>query len=43
MIAAQASSQDRVGALRDAGATTVFGRQIPPAEVAEALLRLLEE
>jgi CheY-like chemotaxis protein len=42
VIAAQAASQDRVGPLLDAGASTVFARQVPPADVAEALLRLLE-
>jgi CheY-like chemotaxis protein len=42
IITAQVASPDRVGALLDAGASTVFARQVPPAKVAEALLRLLE-
>jgi CheY-like chemotaxis protein len=42
IIAAQVPYGDRVGALLEAGAATVLTRQVPPAEVADALLRLLE-
>lgn len=38
---AHVAYSDRVGALLEAGARAVFTRQIPPADVAEALLELL--
>ena len=38
---AQVAYSDRVGALLEAGATAVFTRQIPPADVADALVELL--
>jgi CheY-like chemotaxis protein len=41
VIAAQVESGARVGAMLDAGASPVFTRQVPPAEIAEALLRLV--
>ena len=41
VVTAQAAYGDRVGQLLDAGATTVFTRQIPPHDVALSLLRLV--
>ncbi len=41
LVAAQAAHGGRVGELLDAGATTVFTRQVPPHEVARSLLRLV--
>lgn len=41
VVAAQAAHGDRVGRLLDAGASTVFTRQIPPQDVAVSLLRLV--
>ena len=41
VVAAQAAHGDRVGALLDAGAATVFPRQIPPLAVARGLRDLL--
>ena len=41
VVVAQVPYSDRVGPLLDAGAAAVFTRQIPPADVAEALLDLL--
>lgn len=43
LLAAQVASGDRVGAMLDAGASTAFVRQIPPAEVADALCTLLAD
>lgn len=40
-VAAHADYNDRVGVLLDAGARAVFTRQIPPADVAAALLELV--
>jgi len=40
-IAAQVAYGDRVGAMLEAGAETVFTRQVPPADVAEQLQALL--
>lgn len=42
IIAAQVDYSDSVGAMLDAGASTVFTRQVPPAEVAAALLSLVQ-
>ena len=42
LVAAQAAHGGRVGQLLDAGAATVFTRQVPPHEVARSLLRLVE-
>lgn len=42
IIAAQVGYSDSVGAMLDAGASTVFTRQVPPAEVAAALLSLVQ-
>lgn len=41
LVAAQVSGGARVGALLDAGAATVFTRQVPPAEVGLRLRELL--
>ena len=41
IIAAQVAYSDDVGPMLDAGAAHVFTRQVPPAEVAVALLSLL--
>ena len=41
IIAAHVAYGDRVGQLLDAGASTVFTRQVPPPQVAQSLLRLL--
>ena len=41
VVAAQVSHGDRIGALLDAGAATVFTRQIPPLAVARGLRDLL--
>ena len=41
LVAAQVAGSDRVGALLEAGAATVFTRRIPPADVADDLLRLV--
>ena len=41
VVAAHATSGDRVGQLMDAGASAVFTRQVPPHEVAQSLLRLV--
>lgn len=40
-VVAQVAHSGRVGVLLDAGAKAVFTRQIPPANVAQALLELL--
>jgi hypothetical protein len=40
-VTAQAAYGDRVGQLLDAGASAVFTRRIPPADVARSLLRLV--
>lgn len=42
VISAQVPSGDRVGRMLDAGASTVSTRQVPPAEVVEQALALLE-
>lgn len=42
IVAAQVAHGDDVGPMLDAGAAHVFTRQVPPAEVAAALLSLLE-
>jgi CheY-like chemotaxis protein len=41
VVTAQAAYGDRVGQLLDAGASAVFTRRIPPADVARSLLRLV--
>lgn len=41
VVAAQVAHGDRVGLLLEAGAATVFHRQVPPLEVARGLLGLL--
>ena len=41
VVTAKAAYGDRVGQLLDAGATTVFTRQVPPADVALSLLKLV--
>ena len=41
VVTAQAAYGDRVGQLLDAGATTVFTRQIPPHDVGLTLLELI--
>jgi hypothetical protein len=41
VVAAQVAHGDRVGALLEAGAATVFTRRVPPGEAARALLELL--
>lgn len=43
MIAAQVAYSDRMAPLLDAGASTVFVRQIPPVDVAAQLWELLRE
>jgi CheY-like chemotaxis protein len=40
VVAAQVAYSDRVGALLDAGASEVFTRKVPPADVAVRLLEL---
>jgi CheY-like chemotaxis protein len=40
VVAAQVGYSDRIGALLDAGATTVWTRQVPPREVARGLMEL---
>ena len=42
LVAAQVAHGDRVGPLLDAGAATVFTRQVPPLEAARSLLDLLQ-
>ena len=41
LVAAQVGYGDRVGPLQDAGATPVFTRQVPPADVAKCLRELV--
>ena len=41
VVLAQASGADRVGALLEAGATSVVSRRLPPAEVARGLQELV--
>lgn len=41
IIAAQVAYSDSIGAMTDAGAAAVFTRQVPPAEVGQALLSLV--
>jgi CheY-like chemotaxis protein len=41
VVTAQAASGDRIGQLLDAGASAVFTRRTPPADVALSLLRLI--
>ncbi len=41
VVVAQAACGDRVGQLLDAGARTVFTRQIPPQDVARSMLQLV--
>ena len=41
VVAAQASHSGRIGPLLEAGATTVFSRQVSGPDVARAMLRLL--
>lgn len=41
VVTAQAAYGNRVGPLLDAGATSVFTRQLPPDDVARALLQLI--
>jgi CheY-like chemotaxis protein len=41
LIAAQVAHSDRVGTLLDAGADTVFTRQMPPAQVASRMAALV--
>lgn len=40
-VVAQVAYSDRVGAMLDAGAMTVFTRQVPPGDVAEGMRALL--
>lgn len=40
-IVAQCAYGDRVGALLEAGAVAVYARKVPPADVAEAMHRLI--
>ncbi len=42
LVAVQAAHGGRVGELLDAGATTVFTRQVPPHEVIRSVLSLVE-
>lgn len=41
VIVAQVAYGDGIGAMTDAGASAVFTRQVPPAEVAQGLLSLI--
>jgi CheY-like chemotaxis protein len=41
VVVAQAAHGGRVGQLLDAGATTVFTRQVPPHDVARSMLQLI--
>lgn len=41
VIAAHVDYSDRVGSLLEAGASAVYTRQVPPSDVAEALLELV--
>lgn len=42
-VVAQVAYPDRVGSMLDAGAAHAFARQVPPVDVAAALVRLLTE